>query len=246
MNGVGQEVKRIREGKGWIQAKLAVEAGMAPSAVNQIENGKRAPSARSLDKLATALGVEVADLFPKALAPLPLEDTGRRGATEEGGSYTAFEAFGRVLASTWRDELAGWDEEVPDDTDLDTPEPDLDTPASLRFAQWVIGVLETAGTFEAVAHHGGGTPREELADTLALVKDVTSAVSRKALKQHKRLATDRRFREIVAANEEPARDTPPAGPSRRVRFPGGPSWAEIASDAFRQAADPTEAPTKGA
>lgn len=65
VGGVGQEVKRLREARGWIQAKLAVEAGMAPSAVNQIENGKRSPSANSLNKLAGALGVEVADLFPK-------------------------------------------------------------------------------------------------------------------------------------------------------------------------------------
>jgi transcriptional regulator with XRE-family HTH domain len=71
MGGVGQEIKRLREARGWIQAKLAVEAGMAPSAVNQIENGKRSPSASSLNKLARALGVEVANLFPKGQAPLP-------------------------------------------------------------------------------------------------------------------------------------------------------------------------------
>lgn len=73
MSGIGQEVKRRREARGWIQAKLAVEAGMAPSAVNQIENGKRRPSANSLEKLAEALEVEVADLFPKGQTPLPLE-----------------------------------------------------------------------------------------------------------------------------------------------------------------------------
>jgi transcriptional regulator with XRE-family HTH domain len=71
MSGIGQEIKRLREARGWIQAKLAVEAGMAPSAVNQIENGKRSPSASSLNKLARALGVEVVNLFPKEQAPLP-------------------------------------------------------------------------------------------------------------------------------------------------------------------------------
>lgn len=78
VGGVGQEVKRLREARGWIQAKLAVEAGMAPSAVNQIENGKRSPSASSLSKLARALDVEVADLFPKAQAPLPDFEDERR------------------------------------------------------------------------------------------------------------------------------------------------------------------------
>jgi transcriptional regulator with XRE-family HTH domain len=87
MSGVGQEVKRLREARGWIQAKLAVEAGMAPSAVNQIENGKRSPSASSLNKLALALGVEVVDLFPKAQAPLPLELDQDAGAGHDTASY---------------------------------------------------------------------------------------------------------------------------------------------------------------
>jgi transcriptional regulator with XRE-family HTH domain len=85
MGQTGQEVKRLREARGWTQAKLAVEAGMAPSAVNQIENGKRSPSASSLNKLAEALGVEVADLFPKAQSPLPLEDTAK---PSPGGGLT--------------------------------------------------------------------------------------------------------------------------------------------------------------
>jgi transcriptional regulator with XRE-family HTH domain len=78
MSKVGQEIKRLREARGWIQAKLAVEAGMAPSAVNQIENGKRSPSASSLNKLASALGVEVGDLFPKGQASLPDFEDERR------------------------------------------------------------------------------------------------------------------------------------------------------------------------
>jgi transcriptional regulator with XRE-family HTH domain len=73
----------LREARGWIQAKLAVEAGMAPSAVNQIENGKRSPSANSLNKLAGALGVEVADLFPKEQASLPDFGDERRDYTAD-------------------------------------------------------------------------------------------------------------------------------------------------------------------
>ena len=68
---VGREVRRLREERGWGQAKLAVEAGMAVSGVSQIENGKRNPNSATLLKLAKALGVEVADLFPKAAEPLP-------------------------------------------------------------------------------------------------------------------------------------------------------------------------------
>jgi len=48
---------------------------MAVSGVSQIENGHRNPNSATLIKLARALNVEVADLFPKGQAPLPLDDT---------------------------------------------------------------------------------------------------------------------------------------------------------------------------
>src|SRR5215208_8399588 len=57
MSEVGREVRRRREVLGWSQAKLAVEAGMAVSAVSQIENGHRRPSAGSLEKLSRAYGL---------------------------------------------------------------------------------------------------------------------------------------------------------------------------------------------
>jgi len=44
---------------------------MSPSAVSQIETGRRSPTAASMSKLAAALEVEVAALFPLAQAPLP-------------------------------------------------------------------------------------------------------------------------------------------------------------------------------
>ncbi len=71
MGDVGKEVRRLREAKGWGQTKLAAAADMAVSGVSQIENGKRNPNSATLIKLARALGVEVADLFPKGQAPLP-------------------------------------------------------------------------------------------------------------------------------------------------------------------------------
>src|SRR5215203_3480673 len=74
------EVRQLRKKKGWNQTELAFHAGLAPSVISQVENGKRSPSARTLGKLARALDVDVADLFPKGQAPLPLEDSqGQRG-----------------------------------------------------------------------------------------------------------------------------------------------------------------------
>ena len=69
--GVGRQVKTLREAKGWSQTRLAVEAGMSVSGISMIENGHRNLSTVTLAKLAEALGVEVRDLFPLEQAPLP-------------------------------------------------------------------------------------------------------------------------------------------------------------------------------
>ena len=75
--GIGREVKRLREERGWSQAKLAVEAEMSVSGVSMIENGQRNLTTTTLAKLARAFSLEIPDLFPKAQAPLPLEDEKR-------------------------------------------------------------------------------------------------------------------------------------------------------------------------
>ena len=88
MSGVGEEVKRLRQAKGWTQEQLAVYAGSSQPTVNLLEAGKRNPSASTLEKLARALEVEVVDLFPKASAPSPelpfngLEDEWREGTPD--------------------------------------------------------------------------------------------------------------------------------------------------------------------
>ncbi|PLS87777.1 MAG: hypothetical protein CYG60_00125 [Actinobacteria bacterium] len=76
MGHVGEQVRSLREEKGWTQPRLSVETGLAVSGISQIENGRRNPNAATLARLAKALNVEVADLFPKAEAPLPFEEGG--------------------------------------------------------------------------------------------------------------------------------------------------------------------------
>jgi transcriptional regulator with XRE-family HTH domain len=70
---IGEEVRRRREELGLTGAQLAEKAGMAPSAVSQIETGKRTPSSASVMKLAAALSVEVGELYPKGARQLSLE-----------------------------------------------------------------------------------------------------------------------------------------------------------------------------
>ncbi len=71
---IGEEVRRRREDLGLTGAQLAERSGMAPSAISQIETGRRIPSSTSVIKLAAALGIDPGALFPKVQAQLPLED----------------------------------------------------------------------------------------------------------------------------------------------------------------------------
>lgn len=64
-------VRELREERGWNQTILGYHAGLSASQISLIETGKRNPSAETLQGIATALGVEVGDLFPKAPAPSP-------------------------------------------------------------------------------------------------------------------------------------------------------------------------------
>lgn len=66
---IGKEVRRRREQLGLTGAQLAAKAGMVPSAVSQIETGRRSPSSASVVKLAEALGARPGDLFPADTQP---------------------------------------------------------------------------------------------------------------------------------------------------------------------------------
>jgi transcriptional regulator with XRE-family HTH domain len=95
---VGQEIRRIREDKGWSQAKLGVLSGAGPSGISQIETGRRNPSAGTLQRIAEALEVEVRDLFPLGQAPLP--DQG-----EWRPSLRSWIDFTRRTADRWEAEF---------------------------------------------------------------------------------------------------------------------------------------------
>jgi transcriptional regulator with XRE-family HTH domain len=100
---IGEEVRRQREELGLTGAQLAARAGLAPSAVSQIETGKRSPSSMSVMKLADALGVEVGQLYPKkAQAPLPLEES-ERGVTP-GSPFSAKRALTLADSAAFRRE----------------------------------------------------------------------------------------------------------------------------------------------
>jgi transcriptional regulator with XRE-family HTH domain len=64
------EIRRIRKERGLSQQRLAELAGVDKVTIVHIEGGKVSPKVETLEKLARALDVEVADFFPKAQEPL--------------------------------------------------------------------------------------------------------------------------------------------------------------------------------
>ena len=63
-------VRQIRQERGLSQQALADLADVNKVTLVRIEGGKGNPNVETLEKLADALGVEIADFFPKAQAPL--------------------------------------------------------------------------------------------------------------------------------------------------------------------------------
>lgn len=60
---LGQNLKRIRTGKGISQGDIVRKLGMPKSFVSNIENGKTNPTLATIAKLAKAIGVSVGELM---------------------------------------------------------------------------------------------------------------------------------------------------------------------------------------
>jgi transcriptional regulator with XRE-family HTH domain len=66
-NAVRENLAALRELRMWTQVRLAREAGVSPTTVSGIENGRISrPHFGTVRKLALALGVEPEDLLPRA------------------------------------------------------------------------------------------------------------------------------------------------------------------------------------
>jgi HTH-type transcriptional regulator, competence development regulator len=61
----GRNLKEIREKKGVSLRDLALEADLSANTISEIELGKRDPRMTTVVKLASALGIDPAELLPK-------------------------------------------------------------------------------------------------------------------------------------------------------------------------------------
>jgi DNA-binding XRE family transcriptional regulator len=67
MNYVGWGIRHFREQAELTQQELAEKAGLRQSHISRLEKGHHSPSALTLEKIATALGISASDLDPSAV-----------------------------------------------------------------------------------------------------------------------------------------------------------------------------------
>lgn len=76
----GERIRRLRKAKRLTLQRLAVACDVAPSTISKVENGQMSPTYENIVRLASGLGVNVADLFSdRDVAP-----SGRRSITRAG------------------------------------------------------------------------------------------------------------------------------------------------------------------
>jgi transcriptional regulator with XRE-family HTH domain len=141
-----EELTRLRAEQGWTQQRLADESGVNKATINQIEKGRRSPNVETLEKLADALGVGIADFFPKAQAPLWSDDSPAE----------------RRATTIWRDYVAArveWCEKMmdKDEGDFNYPFASLDTAI-----QWAIHVAVESVMLRNAVTRGGAEGSNDL------------------------------------------------------------------------------------
>ena len=110
-----QAVRRIRKGQGWSQERTAAEAGIDRVTLVHIETGRSSPTVETLQKLAGALGVEVADFFPRAQSALFAPDdspAGRDAGALAGGAARTLTAWTEALSSRGEEARFRWRREA--------------------------------------------------------------------------------------------------------------------------------------
>lgn len=75
---VGDNVRKIRQSKGWTQEQFADASGYSQQYISSLESGRRNPTAITIYELAQALGVGHLDLLTPPNAPKMTKPAKRR------------------------------------------------------------------------------------------------------------------------------------------------------------------------
>lgn len=60
---LGARIRQLRRQRAWSQENLAYKAGMNTSYLGQVERGEKSPTVDSLEKISSALDVDLEELF---------------------------------------------------------------------------------------------------------------------------------------------------------------------------------------
>ena len=105
-------LKQLRTQRGYSQRQLAARSGIDQGAISEIEAGKRSPSVVTLERLVRAMDAEMAELFPKAQAPLPFEED---SPDQRRSSNAVQKSYMRVIEG-WtehiRSLIRSWDQKL--------------------------------------------------------------------------------------------------------------------------------------
>ena len=85
---LGDSIRKIRHTKGLSQGEMQKRTGILRSYLSRVENGHTTPSLATLQRLASAMEVTLADFFsPEGSPSAPVEADGPRDYLEELKSY---------------------------------------------------------------------------------------------------------------------------------------------------------------
>ena len=60
---IGKKIKLLRLQKGWTQYNLAMESGLSPTYISDLEKCEKCPTVETLDNICFALGITLGEFF---------------------------------------------------------------------------------------------------------------------------------------------------------------------------------------
>jgi transcriptional regulator with XRE-family HTH domain len=100
MKMIGERLRTIRKDKKMSQGELEKRTGLLRCYISRIENGHTTPSLETLEKLASALGIPLYQIFYDGDAPPKMANfLKKKDAADEWGLFGKWAAFLRRLQS---------------------------------------------------------------------------------------------------------------------------------------------------
>jgi transcriptional regulator with XRE-family HTH domain len=74
---LGRRIRELRKARGWRQIDLAEQAGLNENYISDLEIGKKEICLRSIQRIATAMGLKMTELLDEVEQKLPTAQRGK-------------------------------------------------------------------------------------------------------------------------------------------------------------------------